>query len=656
MPAINLNNMEVSMKKLTTYFVLIILSIVMSYSMNAQAVPPPPANLTVEQQGAIAKLTWNSAQGASWYKIYKSVDSSPFILLATIHPTNSSDPSVSSDKIYRYYVTAANYIGESLPSNDVTFKLDVQPPSPIRGFIKGNIVDDSSDLPVGGVRLRFYKTDGFLYFREARTDSLGDYSIHIDTGSYYVYASKWTYQSEWFDNVVERENATLVPVTQKDTSFADFGLKRIVPLSPPRLVSISGIVTDSITGNPIKDAFVVIMRSTRQINLIQNQEGHLFGNRNETFMIPGFGTLIGVMRVVRTTDDGSYTAWVPDSLNYIMLAFKLGYVPEFYNNKLTPYDADRIFPTANMTGLNFDIVSNPNAQNSVAGQVKSLAGEGVFSKVVLFKKTPIGIFPLRCGISDTNGNYSFGYLYTGYYYTKAYPFSAFAPAWYSLDSCGIGCWVNADSFLVDGNTSGIDICVQPITISGFATISGSVNESGGGTEIQGATVYAVSPLSNTVVGYDITEPDGTFEIQNLPPGLYQLVVDKEGYAANEIPVYSVDADNNFTITEADLSIANYTLGVPETDNSMPIGYQLSQNYPNPFNPVTNFQFSIANSQLTILKVFDLLGREVVTLVNEVKQPGVYTMNWDASVYPSGVYYYRLQSGIFIETKKLILMK
>jgi hypothetical protein len=55
-------------------------------------------------------------------------------------------------------------------------------------------------------------------------------------------------------------------------------------------------------------------------------------------------------------------------------------------------------------------------------------------------------------------------------------------------------------------------------------------------------------------------------------------------------------------------------------------------------------------------VFDLLGREVVTLVNEVKQPGVYTMNWDASVYPSGVYYYRLQSGSFIETKKLILMK
>ncbi|MBA4313434.1 MAG: hypothetical protein C0417_12495 [Chlorobiaceae bacterium] len=656
MPAINQNIMEVSMKKLTTYFVLIVLSFVMLNSINAQSVPPPPANLTVEQQGATAKLAWSLSPGASWYKIYKSVDSSPFNLLITIRSNSFSDPAVSIGKVYRYYVTAANYIGESLPSNDVAFELGVRPPSLIRGIIKGNIVNDSSGFPIGGVRLRFYKTDGFLYFREARTDSLGDYSIHIDTGSYYIYASKWTYQPEWFDNVTERENATLVPVANRDTSIANFGLKPIVPPIPPRLVSISGIVTDSITGNPIKDAFVVFMRSTRQIHLIQNQEGHLFGNRNETFMIPGFGTLIGVMRVVRTTDDGSYTAWVPDSLNYIMLAFKLGYIPEFYNNKLTPYDADRIFPTANMTGLNFDLVSNPNAQNSVAGQVKSLAGEGVLSKVVLFKKTPIGVFPLRCGITDTNGNYSFGYLYAGYYYTKAYPFSAYAPAWHSVDSCGIGCWVNADSFFVDGNTTDIDICVQPITISGFASISGTVNESGNGTEVQGATVYAVSPLSNTVVGYDITEPDGTFEIQNLPPGLYQMVVDKEGYAANDTPVYSVDAVNNFTVNEIDLSISNVTLDAPEIENGMPTKYQLSQNYPNPFNPVTHFQFSIANSQLTILKVYDLLGREVVTLVNEVKQPGAYTVNWDASVYPSGVYYYRLQSGSFIETKKLILMK
>ncbi|MEK9135495.1 MAG: T9SS type A sorting domain-containing protein, partial [Bacteroidota bacterium] len=92
------------------------------------------------------------------------------------------------------------------------------------------------------------------------------------------------------------------------------------------------------------------------------------------------------------------------------------------------------------------------------------------------------------------------------------------------------------------------------------------------------------------------------------------------------------------------------------NKSIPSQFALEQNYPNPFNPVTNFQFSIANSQLTILKVYDLLGREVATLVNEVKRPGRYEVQWDASNFSSGVYFYRMQTGSFHDTKKLILAK
>lgn len=101
--------------------------------------------------------------------------------------------------------------------------------------------------------------------------------------------------------------------------------------------------------------------------------------------------------------------------------------------------------------------------------------------------------------------------------------------------------------------------------------------------------------------------------------------------------------------------------------AIPQEFVLSQNYPNPFNPTTNFQFSIASmpagvhgtqegSQLTILKVYDVLGREVVSLLNEVKQPGVYTLQWDATGLPSGVYFYRLQSGIFSDVKKMLLLR
>jgi acetyl esterase/lipase len=91
-------------------------------------------------------------------------------------------------------------------------------------------------------------------------------------------------------------------------------------------------------------------------------------------------------------------------------------------------------------------------------------------------------------------------------------------------------------------------------------------------------------------------------------------------------------------------------------NQQPGNFILEQNYPNPFNPVTNFQFSIVNRQLTILKVYDVLGREVAALVNEVKQPGTYKVRWDASGRASGVYFYRLQTGSLVDVKELILLR
>ena len=93
-----------------------------------------------------------------------------------------------------------------------------------------------------------------------------------------------------------------------------------------------------------------------------------------------------------------------------------------------------------------------------------------------------------------------------------------------------------------------------------------------------------------------------------------------------------------------------------TETGRPKLFHLSQNYPNPFNPVTSFQFTIDKCQLTILKVYDLLGQEVATLVNEVKQPGDYSVRFDASTLASGIYFYRLMAGGYVAVKKLVVMK
>lgn len=97
-------------------------------------------------------------------------------------------------------------------------------------------------------------------------------------------------------------------------------------------------------------------------------------------------------------------------------------------------------------------------------------------------------------------------------------------------------------------------------------------------------------------------------------------------------------------------------GNVEVIAQMPQHYALMQNYPNPFNPATSIQYAVPSSQLVTLKVYDIIGRDVATLVNEVKEPGEYTVEFNAVHLPSGIYFYTLHSGNFTATKKLMLLK
>lgn len=86
------------------------------------------------------------------------------------------------------------------------------------------------------------------------------------------------------------------------------------------------------------------------------------------------------------------------------------------------------------------------------------------------------------------------------------------------------------------------------------------------------------------------------------------------------------------------------------------GFNLYQNYPNPFNPSTTIQYSLSSSQFVTLKVYDVLGNEISTLIDEHKQAGFYEVSFNASSLPSGIYFYKLQFGSLIETKKMMLIK
>ena len=96
--------------------------------------------------------------------------------------------------------------------------------------------------------------------------------------------------------------------------------------------------------------------------------------------------------------------------------------------------------------------------------------------------------------------------------------------------------------------------------------------------------------------------------------------------------------------------------ISDEGSGLPSGYFLAQNYPNPFNPSTNIQYRVSGNSQVILKVYDILGNEVRTLVNEYRSAGIYEVEFDASLLPSGIYFYSLKAGNFLETKKMILVK
>lgn len=120
-------------------------------------------------------------------------------------------------------------------------------------------------------------------------------------------------------------------------------------------------------------------------------------------------------------------------------------------------------------------------------------------------------------------------------------------------------------------------------------------------------------------------------------------------------------NHQFTGILVDIDTAATTYFTIREPNSVKLSnstldFELTQNYPNPFNPSTKIKYQIPELSFVTIKVYDVLGKEVTTLINEEKPAGSYEVEFDASRLPSGVYFYRLQAGSFIETKKMILLR
>jgi len=124
-------------------------------------------------------------------------------------------------------------------------------------------------------------------------------------------------------------------------------------------------------------------------------------------------------------------------------------------------------------------------------------------------------------------------------------------------------------------------------------------------------------------------------------------------------VYFINNNTGWVVGNSGIilkTINGGTIGIQMISLNIPKQLSLYQNYPNPFNTATNIKFDIPKKSFVKLMIYNSLGKEVSRLVNEVLNAGSYKADWDANRYPSGVYFYRIQTEDFVKTKSLVLLK
>ncbi len=152
-------------------------------------------------------------------------------------------------------------------------------------------------------------------------------------------------------------------------------------------------------------------------------------------------------------------------------------------------------------------------------------------------------------------------------------------------------------------------------------------------------------IINMVDGNLVVHPGDTQKVQ-----ITQLI------ARGTSNVNSVTKLKQLSDVAQKLCDSGFVIGISSISSNIPGNFKLYQNYPNPFNPVTNIKYEIAYRTNVKIIIYDINGREVKTLVNEIQNPGIYDADWDGSKYSSGVYFYKIETEKFSESRKMVLLK
>jgi photosystem II stability/assembly factor-like uncharacterized protein len=454
------------------------------------------------------------------------------------------------------------------------------------------------------------------------TDANGNYSVQVRKDSYYIYAKVpynagyvLTYRLKYYDNKSSLSEADLIEVNN-DISNIDFTF----PLLSQG--TISGTVKDAITQQPLSNT------------VIEFYTAEILSDSN----------------VVYTDQNGNYTIQVFEG-NYILNAFRFtGYYRQYYKEAYSPFDATPITvsqDSLNVTGIDFYLTSPEPGSNIIRGYVRdkafySLSNVEVYAipliggNWIAAKTNFFGEYILK---DIKNGEYILLFYKEGFiseFYNDAYE------------------WEDAFIFNLTGNQNITLSDVHLDSLNSFGGESSGNVSTNSGFSLSGTLLSAVNAngkiVSSTLSGYN-----GNYLIPYLENGNYKIKASKIGYSTCEYSgEVQIDLTNNPVAQGINILID--ITGTEADRKKVPEIFELFQNYPNPFNPSTTIKYSIPELSFVTIKIYDVLGSEVAVLVNEEKSEGSYELNWNASNISSGVYFYQLKAGEFLQTKKMILLR
>ncbi|MBM4175491.1 MAG: T9SS type A sorting domain-containing protein [Ignavibacteria bacterium] len=501
------------------------------------------------------------------------------------------------------------------------------------GFITGTVTDDSTGSPISGVAVYFINL-GANRHDLTYTDNSGNFNKALPIGWYKIKYLKASYIPEFYNDKSDFRTADSILLGDFAPFNASAGLSKV---PPPVFYNISGWVKNA-SGEPVRSAMTVF--------LIRNTP-----NPNPS-IVPLHHTIV-------TDSLGNYNFRVIGGMEYVVFAkpFNHTYYPEYWNNKRSFLEADKILVNENKTDINFTMDLKPVYANGVSGQVKHFtSSEGVPAHITLYRLLNIGFRPFKSTRSDSLGNYLIENLEPGKYIIQAIPRFPFFPGYYKQSGVA-KTWRQADTVTVTetGVLLALDINLLARTDTGFAVIAGKVRTTQG-DNLVGGIVLAVDVEGN-IAGSAETDADGKYSIEDLPAGNYTLAVDAVGYLQGTTPSLTVDYANNSS-KDADLLVSptSTTSVGDKTNGTIPNGYKLMQNYPNPFNPNTVIRFGLPEKANVKIAVYNLIGERVANLVSQELNAGYHEVQFDANGLSSGVYLYRIEAGSFISVKKMLLLK